>query len=133
MKNCCARHAASLPRAISARLSGRKKWIKDWGACWPAKRAPPAIWAGSTRPSRWPAAVTTSIPRPRPRARSAAGGAAAGREIGRWLVRAGRDKDALAPYADAFTMPDGRNTDADRAKDRAQLGDVYRKIYGSEK
>ncbi len=59
--------------------------------------------------------------------------AEAAREIGRWLVRAGRDKDALAPYADAFTIPDGRNTDADRAKDRAQLGDVYRKIYGSEK
>jgi len=59
--------------------------------------------------------------------------AEAAREIGRWLLRGGQDKDALAPYADAFTIPDGRNTDADRAKDRAQLGDVYRKIYGSEK
>jgi thiol-disulfide isomerase/thioredoxin len=59
--------------------------------------------------------------------------AEAAREIGRWLVRAGKDQDALAPYADAFTIPDNRNTDTDRAKDRAQLGDIYRKIYGSEK
>jgi len=55
------------------------------------------------------------------------------REIGRWLVQAGQDKDALGPYADAFAIPDSRNTDTDRAKDRAQLGDVYRKVYGSEK
>jgi len=55
------------------------------------------------------------------------------REIGRWLVRAGRDQDALAPYADAFAIPDARNTDIDRAKDRTKLGDIYRKIYGSEK
>jgi thiol-disulfide isomerase/thioredoxin len=59
--------------------------------------------------------------------------AEAAREIGRWLVRAGRDQDALAPYADAFAIPDSRNTDIDRAKDRAQLGDIYRKIHGSEK
>ncbi len=59
--------------------------------------------------------------------------AEAAREIGRWLVRAGHDKDALAPYADAFAIPDGRNTDIDRAKDRAQLGDIYRRVYGSEK
>jgi thiol-disulfide isomerase/thioredoxin len=55
------------------------------------------------------------------------------REIGRWLVRAGKDRDALSPYADAFAIPDMRNTDNDRAKDRAELGDIYRKIYGSEK
>jgi thiol-disulfide isomerase/thioredoxin len=59
--------------------------------------------------------------------------AEAAREIGRWLVRAGHDQEALGPYADAFTIPDARNTDADRAKDRAQLGDIYRKINGSEK
>ena len=55
------------------------------------------------------------------------------REIGRWLVSAGKEQEALGPYADAFAIPDGRTTDADRAKDRAQLGDLYRKIYGSEK
>jgi len=55
------------------------------------------------------------------------------REIARWLVRTGKDREALAPYADAFTIADIRNTDTDRAKDRGQLGDIYRKIYGSEK
>jgi len=55
------------------------------------------------------------------------------RELGRWLVSLGKDQDALGPYADAFTIPDIRNTDGDRAKDRAELGDLYRKIYGSEK
>ena len=59
--------------------------------------------------------------------------AEAAREIGRWLLRAGQAKDALGPYADAFTIPDVRNTDLDRAKDRVQLGDIYRKLYGSEK
>ncbi len=59
--------------------------------------------------------------------------AEAAREIGLWLHRAGHDQEALAPYADAFTIPDFRNSDADRAKDRAQLGDIYRKLYGSEK
>jgi thiol-disulfide isomerase/thioredoxin len=55
------------------------------------------------------------------------------REIGRWLLQRGRDKDAVVPYADAFAIPDSRNTDTDRAKDRALLGDIYRKVYGSEK
>jgi len=55
------------------------------------------------------------------------------RETGRWLVRAGQDQEALGPYADAFAIPDSRNTNTDRAKDRAQLGDIYRKLYGSEK
>jgi thiol-disulfide isomerase/thioredoxin len=59
--------------------------------------------------------------------------AEAAREMGLWLARAGKDRDALVPYADAFAMPDSRTTDLDRAKDRAQLGDIYRKIYGSEK
>jgi len=55
------------------------------------------------------------------------------REIGQWLHRAGNDPEAIAPYADAFAIPDSLNTDADRAKDRAQLGDIYRKVNGSEK
>lgn len=55
------------------------------------------------------------------------------RELGRWLARAGKQQEAIAPYADAFSIADPRNTDADRAKDRTELGDLYRKIYGSEK
>jgi thiol-disulfide isomerase/thioredoxin len=55
------------------------------------------------------------------------------REIGRWLVSAGKEPEAIEYFADAFAIADSRNTDADRAKDRAQLGDIYRKIHGSEK
>jgi thiol-disulfide isomerase/thioredoxin len=55
------------------------------------------------------------------------------REIGRWLVSAGKDAEAIEYYAAAFAIADNRNTVADRAKDRAQLGDIYRKIHGSEK
>jgi thiol-disulfide isomerase/thioredoxin len=55
------------------------------------------------------------------------------REIARWLVRAGKPKEAIPYYADAFAIPDNRNADIDRAKDRAQLGDIYRQVYGSEK
>jgi len=59
--------------------------------------------------------------------------AEAAREIGRWLARAGKDQEAIACFADAFSIPDARNTDADRAKDRVQVGEIYRKVYGSEK
>lgn len=59
--------------------------------------------------------------------------AEAARELGRWLLRAGKDQEALAPYADAFAIADARNSDTDRTKDRAQLGDIYIKLHGSEK
>jgi thiol-disulfide isomerase/thioredoxin len=59
--------------------------------------------------------------------------AEAAREIGRWLARAGREQEAISHYADAFAIPDSRNTDADRAKDRAQLGELYTRTHGSEK
>ncbi|MFB3825335.1 MAG: thioredoxin-like domain-containing protein [Bryobacteraceae bacterium] len=55
------------------------------------------------------------------------------REIGRWLSRAGREEEALAHIADAFTISDARNTDAERARDRARMGELYRKLKGSEK
>jgi thiol-disulfide isomerase/thioredoxin len=55
------------------------------------------------------------------------------REIARWLVRAGKLQEAISHYADAFSIPDPRNTEADRAKDRAEAGELYQKVYGSEK
>ncbi|MBI1898705.1 MAG: redoxin family protein [Acidobacteria bacterium] len=54
------------------------------------------------------------------------------REIGRWLARAGRDQEALQAYADAFTIEDEHNTAGDRAQDRARLGELWRKLKGSE-
>lgn len=55
------------------------------------------------------------------------------REIARWLSRSGKDEEALPYLADAFSISDPRNTEADRIKDRARLGELYRKLRGSEK
>jgi thiol-disulfide isomerase/thioredoxin len=55
------------------------------------------------------------------------------REIGRWLAAAGRNMEAVERYADAFTVPDSRNTDADRAKDRAKLSELYAKEHDGER
>jgi thiol-disulfide isomerase/thioredoxin len=55
------------------------------------------------------------------------------REWGRALGSFGKDKEAIERYADAFTIPDPRSTDADRAEDRRTLGELYRKIHHSEK
>ena len=55
------------------------------------------------------------------------------REIARWLERSGHTQEAIAPLADAFAIPDPKATDAERARDRARLGELYRKLNGSEK
>jgi thiol-disulfide isomerase/thioredoxin len=54
------------------------------------------------------------------------------REAGRWLVRLKRNDEAIAHYADAFTVSDPRVTDSARAHDRARLGELYRASKGSE-
>jgi thiol-disulfide isomerase/thioredoxin len=54
------------------------------------------------------------------------------REIGRWLAQAGKDEEAAGHYADAFMIPDPRTRDADRALDRARMGELWRKAKGSE-
>jgi thiol-disulfide isomerase/thioredoxin len=55
------------------------------------------------------------------------------REMARWLTKLGRDAEAIEFYADAFTMEDGRSTEADRARDRVHLGELYTKLNGSDK
>jgi thiol-disulfide isomerase/thioredoxin len=55
------------------------------------------------------------------------------REIGRCLDKMGRFEEAVPHLADAFTIVDARNTDAGRARDRGRMGDMYRKLHGSEK
>jgi thiol-disulfide isomerase/thioredoxin len=55
------------------------------------------------------------------------------REIARWLSRTGREAEAVRHLADAFTIVDPRNADTDRARDRARMGEFYRKLNGSEK
>ena len=56
----------------------------------------------------------------------------AAREAGRWLKAAGRDQDALRYFADAFTIGGLHSADVEGAGDRAQMGELYRKLHGSE-
>jgi len=58
--------------------------------------------------------------------------AEAAREAGKWLAASGNYPDSVRWYADAFTVADTRNTDADRALDRADLGKYYLKYKPSE-
>lgn len=53
-------------------------------------------------------------------------------EAARWLTSAGKDQDALQYLADAFTIAGFRAPDADSANDRTQIGELYRKLHGSE-
>ena len=55
------------------------------------------------------------------------------REIAKWLSKLGREEEAISHYADAFTISDSRNTDAARAQDRIRMGELYKKLKGSEK
>lgn len=59
--------------------------------------------------------------------------AEAAREQGKWLAATGQTDAAIEHYADAFTIEDPRSTEADRAKDRRKLGELYTKLHGSEK
>ena len=55
------------------------------------------------------------------------------REVSRWLVKLGRDEEAIPWLADAFTVSDIHNTDAARTQDRIRMGEIYKKLRGSEK
>lgn len=56
----------------------------------------------------------------------------AAREIGRWLVKSGKETEAIDFYADAFALEDSRATRADRARDRAKLSELWGKTHDSE-
>jgi len=55
------------------------------------------------------------------------------RETAFWLTQLNRNAEAVEFYADAFTLEDSRTTEADRARDRARLGDLYAGLNGSQK
>jgi thiol-disulfide isomerase/thioredoxin len=55
------------------------------------------------------------------------------REIARWLAKLGREREAVAHLADAFTIADSRNTDEARAQDRIRMGELHTKLNGSQK
>jgi len=54
------------------------------------------------------------------------------RETARAFDRLGKPAEAAVAMADAFTVPDLLNTEADRARDRGRLGELYRRAHGSE-
>lgn len=54
------------------------------------------------------------------------------REKAFWLSAAGDQAGAVDALADAFTIGDPRQTDANRARDRDTLGEAYRKWKGSD-
>lgn len=58
--------------------------------------------------------------------------AAAAREMAYWFDRLGKKAEAIRSMADAFAIPDAQATDAERAADRARLGELYRKAKGGE-
>jgi len=59
--------------------------------------------------------------------------AAGAREWGRWLALDGKTMDAVARYADAFTLEDPDSTEEDRARDRVRMAELYHKAHKSEK
>ena len=54
------------------------------------------------------------------------------REIARWLLRLGRPAEALPHLADAFMITDPARPETERAADRTRMGELYRKLKGSE-
>jgi len=55
------------------------------------------------------------------------------REWGRWLAKEGKAHEAIARYADAFTLEDPESTEIDRSRDRFKMGELYSKLHSSEK
>jgi thiol-disulfide isomerase/thioredoxin len=54
------------------------------------------------------------------------------RETARCLERSGKIDEALPHLAEAFMISDPRRTEAERTRDRARLGETYRKVKGTE-
>ena len=54
------------------------------------------------------------------------------RETARWLARSGRDLEAVDKYADAFVLDTAAATSADRARDRARMGELWKKAKGTD-
>jgi len=55
------------------------------------------------------------------------------RETAFWLTSLGRKAEAIEFLSDAFTLEDSRSTEAERARDRASMGELYAALNGSEK
>jgi thiol-disulfide isomerase/thioredoxin len=58
--------------------------------------------------------------------------AAAAREMAYWFEQAGKLTEAVDSLADAFMIPDTQAKEAQRAADRTHLGELYRKLKGTD-
>ncbi len=56
----------------------------------------------------------------------------AAREAARWLSAAGKDAEALQALAEAFTIGGLHSADGEGVNDRTRMGELYRKLHGSE-
>lgn len=54
------------------------------------------------------------------------------RQLAVALAASGKTDDAIRLYAEAFTIPDSRAADANRAQDRQEMGRLYKSVHGSE-
>ena len=57
----------------------------------------------------------------------------AAREAAHWLEKQNKADEAIIWYANAFAIDDPKTTTEQRAKDRARLGELYRKVHRSDK
>jgi len=56
----------------------------------------------------------------------------AAREAARWLSDSGKNQEAIEYLADAFTIAGLKSADPDGAVDRDLMGQMYRRLHGSE-
>ncbi len=54
------------------------------------------------------------------------------REASRWLAESGQNQEAIQYLAKAFSIAELKATDPEAARDRTRLGELYRKLNGSE-
>jgi thiol-disulfide isomerase/thioredoxin len=90
------------------------------------------------RALRWEARATGNLGRAREalalarRAFETDPTAESAREIARWYEALDKPEEAARALADAFTIPDPHTTNADRARDRGHMGELYRKAKNTD-
>src|SRR5439155_1261737 len=58
--------------------------------------------------------------------------AEAAHEMARWLVKLGREQEAIEHYADAVMIEDPRSPWSDRDRDRKVATTLYAKLHGTD-
>lgn len=110
------------PAAASARISWKKRFDRSLGRALVFR----ARAEGNLGDARTAIRLAESSYAAEPTAEAA-------REIARWLQKEDRLDEAVAFYADAFTIEDGYNDSKHRADDRKRLGEIYTKRHENER